>query len=62
MEDEIEIDHALEFFKAASEGLKKGQARNFKCPLCNGQAIALKSSRNGHIHARCNDCGYTMLQ
>lgn len=56
------IEKIFKFVKEASKDLEKGERKKFTCPLCNGNAEALKSPSNGHLHARCNDCGYSIIQ
>lgn len=57
-----EIDKIFKFVKEASKGLKKGERKRFTCPLCNEDAEALKSKSNGHLHAVCSGCGYSIHQ
>lgn len=59
---ENELENGLKFFKAAKEGLSRGQVKTFECPLCKGTAIASKSNKNGHIHAKCNKCKMSIIQ
>lgn len=57
-----EIDKIFKFAKEASKDLEKGKHKKFTCPLCNGNVEASKSQSNGHLHARCNDCGCSIIQ
>ena len=34
----------------------------FVCPICQGEAKAIKTSYNGHLRAKCDSCGYAMMQ
>lgn len=52
------IEKMTKFYDAASESCAKpGESSTFSCPICGGVAIAKRSSYNGHIHARCSQCG-----
>jgi len=57
------------FLKSAMEavgpkGYKSewGKRKNFVCPICNGNATAVRSTVNGHIHARCECCGIALTE
>lgn len=39
-----------------------GKNKAFTCPLCGGTAVAFKSKYNGHHHARCSKCGFSMAE
>lgn len=55
----MDLKKHMEFVSAAvkaSEGKKRGVAIEFECPLCHAVATVIKSSYNGHRHARCSSC------
>lgn len=58
--EKIEIESAR-FLDALSDAEQAGE-KEFTCPLCGGKASWGKSSYNGHIHAYCEYCGFTITQ
>lgn len=53
----------LEFFKEAKRICKQpNKPYKFNCPLCGGDAVAVKASLNGHIHAACGKCNFQIMQ
>ena len=50
-------DKFCKFIAAADKDLNKGDQKEFECPLCNGQAHAIKE-HNGNMRAYCEKCGY----
>lgn len=61
--EDKEIEDFLKFMTVASDTCKeRGKRYGFNCPLCEGEAGAIKSSYNGHLWAKCNKCGMTVIQ
>ena len=59
----------LKFMKAASNTLPPkesksewGKVKEFKCPVCGGNAKAVRSKENGHFRAMCDDCGMKIIE
>lgn len=65
-EDDIYEDlfrNAFAFRKAAREAIvEPDRTYLFPCPLCGGQAHGGKAGSNGHIHAACSSCGFSVMQ
>ena len=40
----------------------RGKPFSFKCPLCGGIVSGMRSKYNGHVHAKCTDCGFGMIE
>lgn len=57
MKDEDGVVDIFDFVIAASEAVRTCYKAEFICPVCNGRAIATKSTYNRHIHAYCEKCG-----
>lgn len=34
----------------------------FKCPICNGELHAFKTSYNGHLHIQCEGCKFILME
>lgn len=52
----------LKFYNKANEICKqKYKQYEFECPICQGQALAIKQNFNGHIRAVCNQCNLRMM-
>ncbi len=57
------IHGLLKFYNEAEQVCKETTKRyEFECPLCGGNAVAVKFSLNGHIHAACSKCSFQMIQ
>lgn len=53
----------LKFYNTANKVCKEIYTQyEFECPICQGQAQAIKESFNGHIRAICNNCDIRMKQ
>ena len=65
-ESEIENKEIEEFFryiKSADKAIKeKGKMYDFKCPLCGGNAKAIRNTYNGHLWSRCGKCEMVVMQ
>lgn len=46
------IDNIIKVFDLAKE-VKKGETKEFNCPICNNKITIAKSAYNGHIWAKC---------
>lgn len=46
----------MDSIQRAVEKEEFDKAITFKCPICNGEAIASKSSYNGHVMGSCENC------
>ena len=61
--EDKEIKDFLKFLKIANDTVKeKGKMYEFECPLCKGQAEAIKSNYNGHLHAQCKKCDMVIME
>lgn len=40
----------------------RGKPFSFKCPLCGGTVNGVRSEYNGHVHAKCSDCGFGVME
>ena len=55
------VQAVLEFLKAQQKAEETGE-KQFKCPLCGGDAWWQRSSYNGHLHCGCEGCGFLMME
>lgn len=39
-----------------------GKIKKFVCPICNGNATAVRSTVNGHLHTVCECCGMAIIE
>ena len=39
----------------------RGKTYKSKC-ICGGEITAVRSTYNGHLHARCSKCGMTLME
>ena len=39
-----------------------GKIIEFQCPVCGGNAKAVRSKENGHLRAMCKDCGIKIIE
>lgn len=46
----------------ASKDLNPGESKDFICPVCGGKAYAERVKLNGHLHAKCEKCGITVME
>lgn len=46
----------------ASENLKRGETKQFTCPICGGDAFVGKSSYNGHKLSYCRNCKMRIIE
>ena len=46
----------------ASKDLNLGESKDFICPVCGGKAYAERVKLNGHLHAKCEKCGITVME
>lgn len=51
----------LSFLAAMNEAEETGED-TFPCPICGGQAHMSRAESNGHAHARCSSCGFTLIE
>lgn len=53
----------LKFYNKANKVCKEVYKQYvFECPICQGNAVAIKSKLNQHIRAFCNKCNLQMKQ
>ncbi len=56
------------FLKALIDNLptdkpeNRGKKIEYTCPLCGGTVSCSRSEYNGHVHAKCHDCGFAVIQ
>ena len=56
-------DEDIKFINKAYEVcVKKGILYDFECPICKGNARAVKDNYNGHLHAECKQCDILIMQ
>lgn len=56
-------EEEIDFFKIASEVCKeKGKVYEFECPICKNKASAIRSTLNGHLHAKCDKCDIWVME
>lgn len=61
--EDKEIEDFLKYSKVANEVCKeKGKGYDFKCPLCGGNAKAIRNTYNGHLWSRCGKCEMVVMQ
>jgi hypothetical protein len=64
--DEIEdkeVKEFLKFIEVANDICKeRGKEYKFECPICKGNAHAIKSDYNGHLWAKCEKCDMNVQQ
>lgn len=60
------LEDSKDFFKFINKAnevcVERGKFYDFECPLCKGQAKAIKSSYNGHLHAECKQCDMLVME
>ena len=59
------LDDVLSFFityKKEMDQLKWGQSIEVKCLKCGGKVKISKSSYNGHIHIKCENEDFILIQ
>ena len=42
--------------------METGKEYIHKCPICNGELVAIKNSYNGHLHIHCKGCKFVFMQ
>lgn len=61
--EDIEIEEFFKFMKVADDICKeRGKMYEFECPICKSKATAIKSSYNGHLWAKCENCDMNVSQ
>lgn len=48
--------------KVHDEIAKRGTVYNYTCPRCGGTIIACKDIGNGHLHMKCDNCDFFMME
>ena len=59
--EQSRMDFILSVFKWA-ELIKRGGSSVVKCPVCGGELHIMIARCNGHVHAKCDDCGNGIMQ
>lgn len=49
-------------FVAAMNEAEENDENTFTCPICGGEATWGRCSYNGHHHAKCSGCGFSMVE
>lgn len=57
-----ETEKALNFVEKSMKGLEAGGSKEFECPICGGKAKACRSGYNGHLWAKCPQCGMQVIE
>lgn len=61
--EDKEIEDFLNYIEVANNVCKeKGKLYLFECPLCKGEAEAIKSDYNGHLWSKCKKCDMNVMQ
>lgn len=55
------INEILDFIESVVEAQRVGN-REFTCPVCGGKAKWSRAECNGHIRAKCDECGITLIE
>ena len=69
MEHQIDLDYLETFIEqqikivqyAKNICIQDEIEYEFKCPLCGGTAVVLRSSVSGALHTLCNNCNIDVL-
>lgn len=62
------IDEIIKFSMVVDKNALSNERKNwgksveFECPLCNGTITCVRSTYNGHIHAKCSGCNFTIME
>lgn len=56
------VSDPFDFAIEASKDLNPGESKDFICPVCGGKAYAERVKLNGHLHAKCEKCGITVME
>lgn len=60
--DESVINNMFLFLEAQKKAEENGK-EEFTCPICGGKAIwGRATGYNNHLHTRCNDCGFAIME
>ena len=58
-----DIQEFLQYLKAADNVCEeRGKVYSFECPICGGNATAIKNSGNGHLWSKCDGCDMFVIQ
>ena len=60
-ESNITARDIQKFNTALATAMQLGN-EEFNCPLCGGSAWYSRSKYNGHLHAGCKDCNFTLIE
>lgn len=60
--DDKKIQKILVFSESAHDAVRDCRQACFTCPVCGGQALAVKSLNDGHIRAKCNKCKMNFME
>lgn len=58
----------IKFIKAVCENIPDNKKQNygkrieFVCPICDDKAWCIRSEENGHVMARCQGCGFSIIE
>lgn len=59
--DDKDLEPFFERLKAIPEFEDRGIYHYGNCP-CGGTIVAIRSTYNGHLHVRCEKCGFELHQ
>lgn len=51
----------VKYLEAIPDKMKRGRAYLVKCP-CGGTLCCIRSTYNGHLRAKCESCGFSMIE
>lgn len=57
---ERDLHKEVMLFLAAMNEAEENGEDTFPCPICGGQAHMSRAESNGHVHARCSSCVFTL--
>lgn len=61
--DDCQVEDAIRFIQAALAATEGQMGRQyFICPICGGQARAVRAQSDGPIMADCPDCGVQVVE
>lgn len=58
----MKVVHDVSKFLKAQQKAEEAGEKQFKCPLCGGDAWWERSSYNRHLHCGCKGCGFLMME
>lgn len=67
--DDVEFDGQIaEFLRELKKNIpadkpeNRGKKIEYTCPVCGGTVSCSRSESDGHVYAKCRDCGFTVIE